>query len=78
MDEKWLEELSNIVRKAGDDLYANVDYLRDDYNAMLKEDEDWDGDYYYEDWLDTLTEIADNLIEYGRDLYGIGVREVQR
>lgn len=77
MDEKMLEDFGNKVRRLGDDLLAEVEYLREEYDALFDEDVNRDADWEYEEWLDSLTEIAESLIEEGADLYGIGMKEVR-
>ena len=78
MSREELQEYGNMARKAGDELDFLAGYLSDRYDEWCKVDEDDEReDYEYLDWLNRLAEIADELIEYGRELYDMEWKEPQ-
>jgi hypothetical protein len=61
----YLKDIGNLARKAGDML---DDLVRDLYGKYEDNSPDED-DYRLEEWLDRLQEMADDLIDYGSEIY---------
>lgn len=73
-----LKECGDYATKGGEDLAYLVDTLRERYDEWCVVDEDEEReDYEYEMWLDRLEEIADELREYGHELFDMEWKEPQ-